>query len=117
MTDNEGKPVSAMRVVRPGWVEVGGARMSLLEIKGGFQSFKEVIHQAVGAEASDLVYEFGLRGAIEFMTHALGRGAVSPDASGFRAALRIYTDAGFGHYQARDLDYGRGFAVVEAEDA
>ncbi|MCA9773130.1 MAG: PAS domain S-box protein [Myxococcales bacterium] len=91
--------------------------MSLLDIKGGFEGFKEVLHRAFGERAAEVIEDLGVRGGESFMEHALVRGILSPGAAAVEGALEAYTTAGFGRFRARELDWAGGWAVIDAEEA
>ncbi len=103
--------------VRRGWIEVGGARMSLVEIKGGFYGLREVLARQVGETEDDLVCHAGLQGSASFMTSAMESGQIAADKEGFKSALDTYSEAGFGNFEAAELFWKRGWAIIHCSDS
>lgn len=103
--------------VRRGWIEVGGARMSLIDIKGGFYGLREVLASEVGDTEDDLVCEAGIQGSTSFMVSAMESGRLAANEDGFRGAVDTYSDAGFGNFEIAELFWSRGWAIVRCNDS
>jgi PAS domain S-box-containing protein len=103
--------------VRRGWIEVGGARMSLVEIKGGFYGMREVFAQEVGETDDDLVCRSGFQGSTSFMTSAMEANQITADEDGFRSAVDTYSQAGFGNFEVAELFWSRGWAIIRCNDS
>lgn len=103
--------------VRRGWIEVGGARMSLVEIKGGFHGLREVLAREVGDTADDLVCHTGVQGTTSFMNSAIESKQLTPDENGFAGAVDSYSMAGFGDFHIAELCWSRGWAIIRCPDS
>jgi PAS domain S-box-containing protein len=106
-----------IKFVRRGWIEVGGARMSLVEVKGGFYGIREVLAREVGDTEDDLVCHAGIRATISFMTSAIESKQLTPDENGFRGAVDTYSEAGFGNFEIAELFWSRGWAIIRCSDS
>lgn len=106
-----------IKFARRGWIEVGGARMSLVEVKGGFYQIREVLAREVGDTEDDLVCHAGIQATISFMTSAIESGQLHADESGFRGAVDTYSQAGFGNFEIAELFWERGWAIIRCADA
>ncbi len=106
-----------IKFVKRGWIEVGGARMSLVEVKGGFYRIREVLAHEVGDTEDDLVCHAGIQATISFMTSAIESRQLTPDDAGFRGAVDTYSEAGFGNLEIAEMFWERGWAIIRCADS
>jgi predicted hydrocarbon binding protein len=102
---------------RRGIIKVGEARMILLDILGGFNALQEAVEEFIGSVASKAIYNAGEKGGTSFTNYAVEAGIISKDKEGFLGCLDAYSEAGFGDYQAREIDFSRGVAIVTGTDS
>ncbi|RJP15980.1 MAG: PAS domain-containing protein [Candidatus Abyssobacteria bacterium SURF_5] len=103
--------------VRRGWIEVGGARMSLVDIKGGFYGMREVLAREVGDTADDLVCHAGIQGSTSFVSSSIETKELTPDENGFISAVETYSESGFGNFQIAELFWSKGWAIIRCADS
>lgn len=106
------QPKDIIQVGPEGAILVGGTRMCLIEIVGGFQSIKEAVHRSLGEEATDILYEAGAKGARIFVGNAMRQGILSRDSVGFRTSVAAYARAGFGGFKVTQVNFGRRTATA-----
>ena len=98
-----------------GWIDVGGSRMFLLDISGGWHNFVERIGLFAGSETSRRVlFEAGQ--AETFTTKALNAGVLEQTPQGFRDALETLSEAGFGDFRVKDLRFDEPYARIVCPD-
>ena len=110
------KPSDMMRVERRGTIRVGGARMALLDIAGGFFMIRKILEQDLGVVERDLMQRAGMEGAASFLASATQSGIVRPGPDGFRTALDAYASAGFGDFQLLLMDWDNSWVEVSCRD-
>jgi len=103
--------------VRRGWIEVGGARMSLVEIKGGFYGMREVLAREVGEPADDLICHAGIQGSASFISSSIESKELTADRNGFIGAVDTYSHAGFGNFEIAELFWSKGWAIIRCADS
>jgi len=89
--------------------------MCLLDICGGWNSLVASMELYAGEETTRrILYEAGL--AETFSKFSLTRGIIENTEKGFRDALDTYSDAGFGDFQIKELQFGSGYARITCRD-
>ena len=98
------------------WIDVGGSRMFLLDIAGGWFNFVERIALFAGAEtARRVVFEAGH--SETFTTKALNKGVLEQSPQGFIDALDTLSEAGFGDFRVREMRFDEAYARITCVDA
>jgi predicted hydrocarbon binding protein len=93
-----------------------GMRMCLLDVETSFYGLRKSVEGVVGPAAAFMFYESGFRGGAHYAEARLKSGRLTRDESGFRHAIREYSEGGFGSYQIRELDFAHGTAVITCQD-
>ncbi len=109
------QPQDILQVGPEGAILVGGTRMCLIEIVGGFHAIKEAMAKCMGPSAGEVLYEAGIQGAKVFVDSALEQGILSRDSVGFRKAVAAFTRAGFGGFRVNQVNFGRRTARVSCD--
>ncbi len=99
-----------------GWIDVGGSRMFLLDIAGGWYNLVERIILFAGEETSRRVL-FDAGQAETFTTKALNNGVLEHSAQGFVDAVDTLSEAGFGDFRVRELNFEEAYARITCADA
>ncbi|MGO9572068.1 MAG: ATP-binding protein [Desulfomonilaceae bacterium] len=98
-----------------GWIDVGGTRMCLLDILGGWLSIARAITLFAGEDTSKRVlFEAGL--GETFSAAALEAGILRRNSQGFRDAVDTYSEAGFGNFIVRELRFSDGYSRILCEN-
>jgi len=105
-----------IRFRKRGTINVGGARMALLDIAGGFYSIRTILRDDLGVVEKELMYRAGIEGAGSFLASALDSEILRADADGFRASLDAYSSAGFGDFKVTEVEWDRSWAIVTCKD-
>jgi signal transduction histidine kinase/PAS domain-containing protein len=98
----------------PGTLHFGGARMALLDIKGGFWGLRRQLEALAGSRLADTVLQqAGTKGGASFATTFTAAmpapGCTSPEAAqAFRDCLSAYQAAGFGRFDLLSLEWPAG---------
>ena len=94
-----------------GWVDIGGTRMCLLDILGGwFNIGLSITHLAGKNTAKRVFFEAGCSGT--FLATALEKGFLNKTDSGFCDAVETFSEAGFGNFIIRELSFQEGYARI-----
>ena len=102
---------------RRGWINVGMTRMALIDILQGFYKISAIFRNEVGENAPYVIYEIAKEAGTSFHEPLLNSGSLKADATGFRGAVLAYSEAGFGDFQIKDLNWKRGWAQIHSRDA
>ena len=98
-----------------GWIDVGGARMFLLDIGGGWHNLAERIMLFAGNDTSRRVlFEAGQ--SETFTTRALNSGVLKQTPRGFLDALDTLSEAGIGNFSVEELRFDEGYARITCAD-
>jgi PAS domain S-box-containing protein len=98
------------------WIDVGGSRMFLLDIAGGWYNIVERIMLFAGADTSRRVlFEAGQ--SETFTTKALNKGVLEQTAQGFLDALDTLSEAGFGDFSVKEMRFEDAYARITCTDA
>jgi len=98
-----------------GWIDVGGSRMCLLDLEGGWLNLYTTLADYAGDEtAARTLFEAGL--SESFTRNAIRKDLIQPNADGFRAALDCFSEAGFGDYRIEELHFSEGAVVIVCHD-
>jgi len=98
-----------------GWVDVGGTRMCLLDILGGWVSMGATINLFAGEETyRRVMFEMGL--AETFTQKAAEGGVLEYTAKGIYDAVDTFSEAGFGDFVIRELKFSEGYASITCKD-
>ena len=98
------------------WIDVGGSRMFLLDIAGGWYNFVKRIALFAGEETSRRVF-FESGQSETFTTKALKTGVLKRSPQGFVDALDTLSEAGFGDFRVRELRFDEAYARITCVDA
>ena len=99
----------------PGWIDVSGSRMCLLDIAGGWMNIVLSIMLFAGEDtAKRVLFEAGA--SESFSGTAIKKGILPPNANGFNKAVNIFSEAGFGDFMIVDLAFFRGQARITCRD-
>jgi len=111
------KPTNIVHYRQRGWVNVGRTRMVLFDILHGFYNIRKVVQKEVGENANYLIFQAGIKGGYSFLVPMIRGERIDPGPRGFRDALSIYTDAGFGDFRIRELDWKNGWARITCDSS
>ena len=94
-----------------GWVDVGGTRMCLLDISGGWVNIGSSIMLFAGEGTSRRVlFEAGQ--SETFSAMALEKGVLENTAQGFCDAVDTYSEAGFGDFVVEELAFEKRYVRI-----
>jgi len=110
------QPAVAVTSPHRGTIRVGGARMALLDVAGGFFMIRKILEEDLGVVEKDLMFRAGMEGAASFISSATESGLIQADADGFRTAIDTYALAGFGDFCLEQVCWERSSAVVSCKD-
>lgn len=98
-----------------GWVDVGGTRMCLFDIPGGWFRMGMIINLLAGDETyRRVMFEMGL--AETFTQRATEGGVLKHSAKGFYEAVDTFSEAGFGDFIVEELEFSKGYARITCQD-
>ncbi|NOZ22245.1 MAG: PAS domain-containing protein [Planctomycetes bacterium] len=98
-----------------GWIDVGGSRMCLLDLEGGWLRLFTTLADYAGEEtAARTLFEAGA--GESFTTNAFEQGLITKSAQGFRDAVDCYSEAGFGDFRIQEIHMAEGAAVITCRD-
>jgi PAS domain S-box-containing protein len=86
--------------------------MVLFDILQGFSILRKVINKEVGANASYLIFQAGIKGGFSFLEPMIRGGRIIPGPEGFAAGLSQFTDGGFGDFQIKEMNWKSGWARI-----
>ena len=99
-----------------GWIDVGGTRMCLLDIPGGWLNLGTSIILFAGEDTyRRVMFEAGL--SETFSKEALKKAILDKTSNGFVDAVTTYSEAGFGDFVINDLRFARGYAQVTCRNS
>jgi two-component system, sporulation sensor kinase E len=110
-------PTNIVNYRQRGWVNVGRTRMVLFDILHGFYNIRKVIQKEVGENANYLIFQAGIKGGYSFLVPMIRGERIDPGPQGFRDALSIYTDAGFGDFRIQELNWDNGWACITCDSS
>ena len=100
-----------------GWICVGGSRTCLTDIEHGFYGIRKSVEELIGPVAGTVYYNAAIEGGIAYINGSLAAGTIAQSEQGFRDAVDIYAELGFGGFVVEEIDYARASAVVVSADA
>jgi PAS domain S-box-containing protein len=99
-----------------GWIDVGGTRMCLLDIPGGWLNLGTSIILFAGEDTyRRVMFEAGL--SETFSKEALKKGILGKTSNGFVDAVTTYSEAGFGDFVINELRFAQGYAHVTCRNS
>ena len=99
-----------------GWIDVGGTRMCLLDIPGGWLNLGTSIILFAGEDTyRRVLFEAGL--SETFSEKALKKGILNKTSKGFIDAVTTYSEAGFGDFVIKELRFQDGYAQVTCRNS
>ncbi len=99
-----------------GWIDVGGTRMNLVDIPGGWYGIKKLLGLLAGTETlRRVMFEAG--NGERFTLSALEAGFLTRSSQGFIDAVDCYSEAGFGDFKVKEIDFDRGYALIFCKDS
>jgi PAS domain S-box-containing protein len=98
-----------------GWIDVGGSRMFLLDIAGGWYNMVERIILFAGEDTSRRVL-FDAGQSETFTSTALTQGVLERSPKGFIDAVDTLSEAGFGDFLVRELRFEDAYARITCPD-
>ncbi|MCX8012395.1 MAG: PAS domain S-box protein, partial [Desulfobacterota bacterium] len=99
-----------------GWVDVGGTRMCLFDIPGGWIRMGDILNLLAGEETYHRVmFEMGL--AESFTQRATEGGVLKHSAKGMYEAVDTFSEAGFGDFIVEELKFSTGYARITCKDS
>ena len=99
--------------VQRGEIRVGGLRMCLFEIAGGFYSIREELERTIGPATSTIIYHAGVNSGKRFVSSAARIGMIKRGAGGLADCIDIYSQAGFGDFTIVETDHSVPRVLVE----
>ncbi len=102
---------------KPGWVNVGAARMCVLDIAGAFYNIRKSFHAFLGPVEKTIMYRAGEAGATTFAKKTLETGVIPISAEGFELCVEAYIQSGFGNFTVEELDFENATARISGEYA
>ncbi len=99
-----------------GWITVGKTRMALIDILQGFYKVSAIFRNEVGENAPYVIYQIAKEAGTSFHEPLLTSGSLKADATGFQAGVYAYSEAGFGDFQIKDLNWEKGWARIQCRD-
>lgn len=91
--------------------------MALIDILQGFYNVSAIFRNEVGENAPYVIYQIAKEAGTSFHEPLLRAGSLRGDETGFKAGVDAYSEAGFGDFQIRDLDWKKGTARIICGDA
>jgi hypothetical protein len=102
---------------KSGWVNVGAARMCVLDIAGAFYGIRKSFDALLGPVEKTVMYTAGEAGATTFVKKTLKTGVIPVSAEGFKLCVEAYIQSGFGDFRVEELDFENATAVVSGRYA
>ncbi len=97
-----------------GILQLGGARMALLDIEAGFWGIRRQIEALIGRQMTNSVLQqAGANGGASFARSFVTLGQT--DAAAFSACLQVYQTAGFGQFEITFLEWPIGRISIRAD--
>ena len=99
----------------PGTLELGGARMALLDIEAGFWGIHRQIEALLGPLLTSSVFQqAGVNGGASF-ARSFTSNLDQSDATAFSTCLQVYQTAGFGQFEITSLEWPIGHIKIQAD--
>lgn len=99
----------------PGMLELGGARMALLDVASGFWSIRRQVEALIGPGLTRSVFQqAGANGGASFAQNFIPNLDLDGPAA-FSTCLKMYQSAGFGRFEITSIDWGLGKIQIEAD--
>lgn len=114
--EDRGRPLPRYTAKKTrGWLDVSGARMCLLDISGGWVNIMLSMMLFAGEDtARRVLFEAGH--SETFSSTAINNGLLDRTLSGFKEAVNIFSESGFGDFVIRELDFNSGFVSITCRD-
>lgn len=96
---------SIANFVQRGEIRVGGLRMCLFEIVGGFFSIRDSLEKAIGPAAGMMLYQAGIQGGRRFVASAAKIGMIRSASDGLSDCVEIFSQAGFGNFMIMESEW------------
>lgn len=106
-----------VKYVKAGWVNVGAARMCVLDIAGAFYGIRKSFCRLLGPVEKTVMYTAGEAGATTFVKETLKTGVIPISAEGFKLCVEAYIQSGFGYFKVEELDFENATALISGEYA
>ncbi len=102
---------------KPGFLNLGGARMALLDLQSGFWAIHRQMTALVGNRLTRSVFQqAGANGGASFAGSFIPTiNQTGPDA--FKTCLQIYQTAGFGQFEITSIEWPIGHVEIRANQA
>lgn len=111
----EAKTIKLTSKLGRGWVDVGGTRMCLLDILGGWSNMREATSLFAGEDTYHRVmFEMGL--SETFSKKGTAEEVLEKSAQGLSDAVDTFSEAGFGDFDVKELEFSRGYARITCKD-
>ena len=106
-----------MLEISSGSLELGGARMALLDIESGFWGIRRQIEALIGTKlAGSVIQQAGVNGGASFAKSFTGQTDVNTSTA-FTACINAYQAAGFGKFEIIKIEWPLGRIQIRATDA
>jgi signal transduction histidine kinase/predicted hydrocarbon binding protein len=100
-----------------GILQLGGARMAILDIESGFWGIRRQIKALLGTALTNSVFQqAGANGGASFARSFLSGLGIS-GLEAFSACLQIYQSAGFGQFEIKNIEWPIGRIHIRADQA
>jgi hypothetical protein len=116
-TANEGNEEQFVKFKKRGWINVGAARMCILDIAGAFYHIRKSYGSLFGPVEKTIMYRAGESGASRFVEKTLKTGVIPMSAEGFTLCVEAYVQCGFGNFTVEELDFNNATACVSGKYA
>lgn len=118
MSSQEQPAAKLLSIQEIGWLEVGGTRVFLCDVLGGFFTLREHLTREVGGEfQADIFYRAGFAATERLIGYCITHGFVTPDETGLRRALGLLTTGGYGAFDLLESRFDDGWAVLRCPNS
>ena len=102
---------------KPGLLELGGARMALLDLQSGFWGIRRQVEALIGTHLTNSVFQqAGANGGASF-ARSFAPTLDQSGAASFSTCLQIYQTAGFGQFDVTSLEWPIGHVKIRGDQA
>lgn len=99
-----------------GFLELGGARMALMDIRDGFWGIRRQIEALIGSQlASAVLQQAGANGGASF-ARSFAKNAEISSSAAFTACVHAYQIAGFGRFEIIAMDWENNRISIRAAE-
>jgi predicted hydrocarbon binding protein len=105
-----------IRTPRRGEILVGGLRMCLIDVGGGFGALRKAMEEFIGPVTRTVLSNAGTSCGRRFAEEAIRQGLCPPGEAAFAFCVDSYAVAGFGGFEIREVRLEDGRAVVACRD-